>query len=130
VTAKLCNLFEPCESPEAPICPLQQESVAHGIWYANEPICRCKKFQDLSWIKKQKKIASLKLAEDDGYFTVSMLNSLQATAITREIKGADPSYLNAESKWLNQGVRKQAPAPQKRRQAKASSREDLQPQLC
>ena len=127
---KLCNLFEPCESPEAPICPLLHESLAHGIWYAREPVCRSIKFQDLSWIKKQKKIARLRLTEDDGYFTVKMLNSLHVAAITRNLKGADPNNLDPEAEWLNQRAKRLAPTPQKPRRPKSFSREGLQPQLC
>ncbi|MBM3148444.1 MAG: hypothetical protein FJ008_01585 [Chloroflexi bacterium] len=108
MSPKLCNLFEPCESPEAPICPLLQESVAHGIWYGNEPICRSKKFQNLSWVKKQRKIASLKLAEDDGYFTVRMLNSLHQAAITKRLVGANPNITDPEAEWLSKFGQKQA----------------------
>jgi len=114
VEKKLCNLFEPCESPEAPICPLLQDSVAHGIWYGNEPVCRSKKFQALPWIKKQRKIASLKLAEDDGYFTVRMLNALHQAAITRKLVGANPGVTDPETEWLSKFGRKQTTTTTKR----------------
>lgn len=120
MSTKLCNLFEPCESPEAPLCPLQQDSVAHGIWYGNEPICRSKKFQEIPWIKKQKKIASLKLAEDAGYFTTRMLNHIHMNAITRKLKGADPNSPNPEDDWLGNQSKKQKQA--KLHQDKRSSK--------
>ncbi len=125
MSTKLCNLFEPCESPEAPLCPLQQESVADGIWYGNEPICRSKKFQEFPWIKKQRKIASLKLAEDAGYFTTRMLNCLHMSAITSKLRGADPNSPEPEKEWLNILNLRQA----KPRYNKKSSKQTLQEKM-
>ena len=122
---RMCDLFEPCTSPEAPLCPLQESSIKHGLWYADEPICRAKKFQTSPWIKKQKRIARLGLTTDDGFFTVRMLNSIRETAITRNLKGADPDDSDSESKWLGQRAEKRATASQARRSKKASKREDL-----
>lgn len=123
MSTKLCNLFEPCESPEAPLCPLQHESVAYGIWYGNEPICRSKKFQELPWIKKQRKIASLKLAEDAGYFTTRMLNCLHISAITGKLTGADPNSSEPEEKWLSSRNQRQAKLRQNKKAAKQTRQE-------
>jgi len=30
---KLCNSFETCE---APLCPMDEMSLKHGLWYADE----------------------------------------------------------------------------------------------
>ena len=117
---RLCNLFELCETPEAPLCPMRQTTVEHGRWYADEQICKAKKFQNLPWIRKQKRIARLGLAVDDGFFTVRMLNSIQATAITKNLKGADSDYLISELKWLEQRAEKRASAEQKTRSGKAA----------
>ena len=95
-----CNLFQECETPEAPLCPMRQDSVSHGIWYPTEAICRGKKFKDLPWIKNQLRIANIGLTTDDGYFTVRMLNSLQATDLNKNLKGADPNCIEAESEWF------------------------------
>jgi hypothetical protein len=122
MSTKLCNLFEPCESPEAPLCPLQQESVAHGIWYGNETICRSKKFHELPWIRKQKKIAGLKLAEDAGYFTTRMLNCLHVSAITSKLRGADSNSPDPEQEWLSSRNQRQA----KLRQNKITTRRSRQ----
>ena len=127
---KLCNLLQKCETPEAPLCPLREDSVSHGVWYPNEAVCRAKRFQDLPWIKNQVRIVNLRLTMDDGYFTVRMLNSLQANTLTRKLKGADPSCPNAESTWLQQHEDKQSSTPPKRHRYKACSTENLQPQLC
>lgn len=105
MSERLCNLFEECQTPDAPLCPIQENTVRYGIWYPDEPICRAKKFQDLSWIKKQKKIAKLKLNMDDGFFTIKMLNHIQV--IPRSLKGADPADGNAEMKWLQNRTEKQ-----------------------
>ena len=98
MSERLCNLFEECQTPDAPLCPIQENTIRCGIWYPDEPICRAKKFQDLSWIKKQRKIAKLKLNMDDGFYTVRMLNQIHV--IPRSIRGADPADRNAEIKWL------------------------------
>ena len=120
MSTKLCNLFEPCESPEAPLCPLQIESVVHGIWYGNEPICRSKKFQKISWIKKQKKIANLRLTEEAGYFTIRMLDNLHTNAITSKLKGADSNSLEPEEDWLRNQKKNQyqIKSPQNKRTSK------------
>jgi hypothetical protein len=99
---------------------MRQNTVEHGRWYADEQICKAKKFQNLPWIRKQKRIARLRLAVDDGFFTVRMLNSIQATAITKNLKGADSDYLISELKWLEQRAEKRASAEQKKRSGKAA----------
>lgn len=117
---RLCNLFELCETPEAPLCPMRQTTVEHGRWYADEQICKARKFQNLPWIRKQKRIARLGLTVHDGFFTVRMLNSIQVTAITKNLKGADPDYLISELNWLGQRAEKRASAEQKTRSRKAA----------
>jgi len=101
---RMCNLFDVCETPEAPLCPLQTSTIKHGIWYGDEGICRAKQFQNISWIKKQYIIASLRLKTDDGFFTVRMLNTLKV--INKGLKGASPDDINPESKWLKLRERK------------------------
>ena len=101
-----CNLFEICKATGAPLCPLQENTVKHGIWYPDEAICQSKQFESLSWIKKQKQIVRLKLTADDGFFTVRMLNDIHI--VTAGIKGADPNENNAESKWLTERAEKRA----------------------
>ena len=95
---RMCNLFEPCETPEAPLCPIQVNTIKHGVWYPGEPVCKSKRFAHLPWIQKQRKIASMKLTADAGFFTVRMLNEIHI--ITKAVKGADPDETDAESKWF------------------------------
>ena len=110
---RLCNLFEPCESPEAPLCPIQAITLRTGIWYPDEPICTARQFQDISWIKKQKQIAALKLKAKDGFFTVRMLDTIHV--VTGYLKGADPDEPDAESKWLRERSGKQRKTKRKRK---------------
>jgi len=109
---------------------MRQDSVSHGIWYPKEAICRGKRFKDLPWIKNQVRIANLGLTIDDGYFTVRMLNSLQATNFNKNLKGADPNCLDAESTWLQQRPEKKTSVHQKKHRAKEFKAESLQLQLC
>jgi hypothetical protein len=104
-----CSLFETCE---APLCPLQESSTKHGVWYADETICRARRFQSLPWVKKQKRIAKLRLTAEDGFFTVKMLNSLDR--ITKSLKGADPDNFDSERQWLKQRAEKRLTVAKKR----------------
>jgi hypothetical protein len=117
---RLCNLFEACESPEAPLCPIQERTVKRGIWYPDEPICQAEQFQGLSWIKKQNQIAAFRLKIDVGYFTVRMLDVIHV--ITKNIMGADPDYLDGEAKWFEQrDGRKPKVSIEKRKKGKAAA---------
>ena len=110
---RTCNLFEPCETPEAPLCPIQIETIKNGIWYPGEPICKSKRFRNLSWIQKQQKIARLKLTPDDGFFTVRMLDAIHT--VTGNIKGADPDEVDAELKWFSRREEKKVVKRKKNR---------------
>jgi hypothetical protein len=101
---RMCTLFEVCQTPEAPLCPLQLSTIRHGIWYGDEAICRAGQFQNISWIQKQHRIAALRLKTDDGFFTVKMLTTLKV--IGPGLKGANPDDVNPESKWFKARKRK------------------------
>jgi hypothetical protein len=98
MSEQLCNLFEECKTLNAPLCPIQENTLKNGVWYADEPICKAKRYQDIPWIKKQRQIAALKLTAEDGFFTVRMLNTLKI--VPRNIKGANPDDPDSESKWI------------------------------
>ena len=98
MSERSCNLFEPCETPEAPLCPIQIDTIKNGIWYPGEQICKSKRFRNLSWIQKQHKIVREGLTSEDGFFTVRMLESIHI--VTKNLKGADPDEPDAESKWF------------------------------
>ncbi len=97
---RLCNLLEYCNTPEAPICPMQEITIKNGIWYSDEPICQCELFQHLPWIRKQKLIAKIGIKPDAGYFTVKMLNSIRS--VTKNLRGADPDDAKAEARWFQE----------------------------
>ena len=120
MSERLCNLFEVCETPEAPLCPIQETALKHAIWYPGEPICQSKQFRDLPWIKKQKQIAALKLKADVGFFTVRMLDSIHV--VTKNIKGADPDDPSAELKWLKKRDEKRVANSKKRKRRKGTRR--------
>jgi len=97
-----CNLFEECE---APICPLQKNTVEHGIWYADEQVCRARRFQRLPWVKRQKKIAKFALASivnclDIGFFSVRMLENIHR--LSKGTQGANPDNIDSEEQWLKE----------------------------
>jgi len=110
---RLCNLFEACDSPESPLCPVQESTIKRGIWYPDEPICQAEQFQEVPWIKKQRQIAALKLTTEDGFFTVRMLEAIRV--VSSNLKGADPDDPRAESKWLRERSEKRAAVSEKRR---------------
>jgi len=115
-----CKSFETCE---APLCPLQKNAMEHGVWYADEDLCRARQFQSLAWIRKQKRISKLGLTADDGFFSVKMLESLNRT--TKSLKGADPDNFQSETQWLKQRGERRAKVTQKRRNSKAKNARKL-----
>jgi hypothetical protein len=112
MSEQLCNLFEECKTLNAPLCPIQENTLKNGVWYADEPVCKAKRYQDIPWIKKQKQIAALGLSAEDGFFTVRMLNALRV--VPRNIKGADPDDPDSELKWIEAHSPKRTRTPVKK----------------
>ena len=84
MTKQSCKKYETCS---APLCPIDRQSLKHGIWYPDEEICRSKTYGNLPWVKAQKEIC-LCASRADRYFTLEML---QRNCITRKgIVGLDP----------------------------------------
>jgi hypothetical protein len=110
---RTCNLFEPCETPEAPLCPIQIETLRNGIWYPGEQVCKSKRFKNLSWVQKQQKITRMKLTSDAGFFTVRMLDAIHT--VTGNIRGADPDEVDAEAKWFARREEKKTATHKKNR---------------
>jgi hypothetical protein len=125
---RLCNLLEPCGTPEAPLCPLQEISLKTAIWYGDEPICEGENFQNIPWIKKQKLIAELGIKADRGFFTVKMLNALRS--VGKNLKGADPDEARAELKWLKEyNIAKQSASQQPKRRKRVSNKSQRRKRL-
>ena len=81
---KSCPYSEFCN---APLCPLDEDSLKNDVWYADEEICKRRDFADLLWIKNQKKIAK-KTNDFDTYYTFDMLN--RKMRIAKNISGLNP----------------------------------------
>jgi hypothetical protein len=115
-----CKYFEGNEERDgcsAPLCPLQLHPIRK--WFADEEICRSRKYQSLPWVKKQKKIASLELTADDEYFDNEILDSIKS--ITKTLQGVNPDLQDGKEKWLNQRKEKRAEVAEKRRNNKATN---------
>ena len=110
-----CKHFDECS---APLCPLDQESLNHGIWFPDESICINRQFSNRHFIQKQKR-AKARAKDNDHYFTVAMLD--RDIIISTGIKGIDPDLSTSESKtkevqWINDHPAKK-PLSDKRRAA-------------
>lgn len=97
-----CPNFNGCD---AVLCPLDESSVRHGIWYADEPVCPRRDVPD--WVRTQKRIAKL-LTGDDGYFTVPMLSAIKQAR--PGLKGLSPDLeisegQKAEKAWIRDKIR-------------------------
>ena len=90
-----CPNFNRCE---APLCPEDERSLKHGLWYGNEEVCPVIKYRKLKWLQKQRKIARLGKGLDDGFFTVKMLDTLGI--MRKGIQGANPDAVRAVETWL------------------------------
>ncbi|MFX0204210.1 MAG: hypothetical protein ACFFCW_49565 [Candidatus Hodarchaeota archaeon] len=49
-----CRYYSECE---APLCPLDNQTLETAIWYPDEKICRRKGLPDTRWLSIQRKIA-------------------------------------------------------------------------
>jgi hypothetical protein len=82
------------------MCPLDKESLEHGVWYPSEEICNIQGFSTkYPWILRQRKIAR-KVRNKDTYFTHVMLN--RSFRITAALEGLDPDKENTTeqlSRW-------------------------------
>jgi len=89
-----CKKFNTCE---APICPLDQESLEKCSWFPDEDICTRTPYP--LWIKQQKKIVK-KCKNPDRYFIFKMLNI--NFIVGKGIEGLDPDLEERPQlrKWL------------------------------
>jgi hypothetical protein len=89
-----------CNECNAPICPLDAESLNNSLWYSDEDICKVKKFNTLFWVSRQKKIKFLSITPDT-YFTTEMLS--RKFRMGKKLKGLDPDgdAKTELEKWLN-----------------------------
>ena len=98
-TPEECPRFKKCD---APLCPLDSDSLKNGIWYPDEEICKYQKVNQLEWIKRQRKLSEK--AQFGFYFTYEMLN--HKFIIRNGIKGLDPNRTESQEqadlkKWFS-----------------------------
>ena len=54
----------------APLCPLDDQSLQHGVWYPGEEICKHEAMQAVDWIARQRE---LRKSDKEQYFTFPLL---------------------------------------------------------
>ena len=93
IARKDCHYFDECS---APLCPLDQESTQHGLWYPDEEICR--RVNMPPWVKRQRQLKDR--VKPGTYFTVPML-SHRCKLMTGTV-GLNPDYDRAqqEREWF------------------------------
>lgn len=88
-----CPLFDKCN---APLCPLDENSIINGIWYPDEEVCKKKAIE--LWVKNQRKVKK-RSRDTEKYFTASMLN--RNIRVRNGITGlGTDSNLDDEKKWI------------------------------
>ena len=95
--AEECKNFEGCD---VPLCPMDESSLIHGIWFPDEDICKSRQFQSLGWIRKQKLITK-RHGSVEGFFNIKMLNAV--LQVHKRIMGADPDLplsANVDERWI------------------------------
>ncbi len=102
-----CQRFETCG---APLCPLDQESLENGIFYASEEVCTRQGLK-LLWLRNQRKIARKTKDPDIGFFTINMID--RRIKISKAIKGIDPDRPDEEKLLLNRWFRLHPDRPKK-----------------
>ncbi|MBW1711517.1 MAG: hypothetical protein JRJ73_16950 [Deltaproteobacteria bacterium] len=92
-----CKRYDTCN---APLCPFDDQSLKHGIWYPDEEICGMRTHATLPWIQNQKKLVK-KTGRADRYFNHQMLE--RNCIIRKGIEGLDPDQAEEQyqlKKWL------------------------------
>ena len=89
-----CSAWEHCN---APICPLDKQSIENSLWYSDEDICRRKDQQENIVIKNQKEIKKMNLS---GFFTYDMLN--RELDLDKIESGMDPDNKRSINRWIKQ----------------------------
>jgi len=98
MTSPQCRRYDTCN---APLCPMDEHSLKHCIWYPDEDICSLRANSSILWIQNQKKIKK-KAGRVDRYFTFEMLN--RDFTIRKGIEGLDPDQSEQYQlkRWLKE----------------------------
>jgi len=91
-----CKYYDKCN---APICPLDRDSIENGIWYSQEPICKNPEFSDNIVIRNMKTISKIDKSGETWYNYEMLNNELNFNGA---IKGFSPDSIDKESiqKWI------------------------------
>ena len=91
-----CEKFDKCS---APLCPWDESSLQHGLWYPGEDLCNFQKANQVDWVRRQRKIAK-KANKLHRFFTYKML--CRNCRVGSAIKGLDPDLDRAkqEQEWI------------------------------
>jgi hypothetical protein len=81
--AEACPAWERCN---APLCPLDDQSMRHGVWYSDEEVCSRRGARIVPWVKIQYKVQK-KAKRSDFYFTVNDFLTMKSV---RKPLGHDP----------------------------------------
>ncbi|RJR46271.1 MAG: hypothetical protein C4576_11315 [Desulfobacteraceae bacterium] len=104
MTASNCRKYDTCN---APLCPLDEQSLKCGIWYPDEEVCAIRDYVALPWVQSQRKIL-MRAGRTDRYFTLSMLE--RNCIVKGGIEGLDPDETEEPQlkKWLRAHPEKKA----------------------
>jgi len=91
---KKCSHIDTCC---APFCPLVKD-LSNVIWYADEEICKLRKYANLQYIKTQRKI-SKKDKKAKTYYTFEMIN--RNFIVKTGITGLDPEKVKLGKEEAN-----------------------------
>jgi len=81
--------------------------VERRLWYPDESVCRNNRFNNLTWIMRQKSLKRGRGTVDQGLFSVSMLSKLNR--ISKKTNGRNPdSNLQTLDWWMGKYTRKEA----------------------
>jgi len=86
MSSPACPHFDGCN---APLCPIDPESLSHGAWFPDEETCRRRDLQQ-PWVARQRKVARSTGGDPArGCFSVPML--ARDCRITSAFRGLDPN---------------------------------------
>jgi hypothetical protein len=88
--AESCSAWDRCK---APLCPLDESTVKHGVWYPDEEVCSRRGARSVKWVRTQYRVAK-RAKRPDFYFQVSDLSAMKAV---RSPTGHDPDLPDTHS---------------------------------
>lgn len=101
MTSHTCQYYDGTETVEgcsAPLCPMDEKSIAHGSWFPGEEVCRRRTVPN--WVHKQRALVSKK--SNPAYcWTVKMLCKIGKICQGAEGINPDHNPKTTEAAWLD-----------------------------